>query len=173
MITKLAIGVEGGIDMNREKRTPVCRVWKHEDPAYVLANSDDLIAFVISTDSEYKKTEVAAWEQEIKECPHTKNLVQNLGAFNPKTPKCNSCDLTENLWLCLRTGHVGCGRRNYDGTGGNGHAKEFFEANGHPVCVKSGTISPEGNASVFCYICDEDVKVPDLPEKLAALGIDI
>lgn len=131
------------------------------------------MAFVISSDSEYKKTEVAAWEQEIKECPHTKNLVQNLGAYNPKTPKCNSCDLTENLWLCLTTGHVGCGRRNYDGSGGNGHAKEYFEANGHPVCVKSGTISPEGNASVFCYACDEDVKVPDLPEKLAALGIDI
>lgn len=41
--------------------------------------------------------------------------------------KCNSCDLSNNLWLCLTCGSLGCGRKNYDGSGGNGHGMEHFE----------------------------------------------
>jgi len=35
---------------------------------------------------------------------------------------CKSCDLSTNLWLCLTCGALGCGRKQPDGSGGNGHA---------------------------------------------------
>ena len=59
---------------------------------------------------------------------------------------CSKCDLKENLWLCLTCGALGCGRKLYGGVGGNGHALAHFEESQHPVCVKLGTITPEGNA---------------------------
>ena len=59
---------------------------------------------------------------------------------------CASCDLKENLWLCLTCGALGCGRAQYGGIGGNGHALNHYEATQHPVSVKLGTITPEGGA---------------------------
>ena len=87
--------------------------------------------------------------------------------------QCDDCILKENLWLNLSSGHIGCGRRNFDGSGGNGHALKHYEETGNPLAVKLGTISAEGNASVFCYKCDEDVKVPNLPQILKNMGIDV
>lgn len=140
-----------------------------------MDNLEKLSTFVENFDSAYKKTEVAAWEQEFKECEHVKNLKIEIEEKLTKEQlsKCADCDLTENLWLNLSTGHIGCGRKFFDGTGGNNHALEHYEASGYPVCVKSGTISPEGNASVFCYKCDDDVKVENLPEILEKLGLDV
>ena len=40
------------------------------------------------------------------------------------------CDLTTNLWLNLVDGTLLCGRKNYDGTGGNGHALAHYETTG-------------------------------------------
>ncbi len=39
---------------------------------------------------------------------------------------CSKCDLSANLWLCLTCGNLGCGRKAYDGTGGNNHGVEHF-----------------------------------------------
>jgi len=36
--------------------------------------------------------------------------------------KCMDCELNSNLWLCLICGNLGCGRKYYDGSGGNNHA---------------------------------------------------
>ncbi len=36
-----------------------------------------------------------------------------------------------------------------------------------------GTITPEGEASIFCYKCNDDVLDEKLPEHLAQLGMDI
>jgi len=41
---------------------------------------------------------------------------------------------------------LGCGRKNYDGTGGNNHAREHSTESGHTLVVKLGTITPDGNA---------------------------
>ena len=60
--------------------------------------------------------------------------------------KCFGCDLSTNLWLCLCCGNLGCGRKNYDGTGGNGHAMEHYKNTSHEIVVKMGTITPDGNA---------------------------
>lgn len=40
----------------------------------------------------------------------------------PSGWKCEKCDLTNNLWLNLTDGSILCGRRFFDGTGGNDHA---------------------------------------------------
>lgn len=86
---------------------------------------------------------------------------------------CEECDLKSNLWLCMSTGHLGCGRKYYDGSGGNNHAVDHWEKTGNPVALKLGTITPEGTASIHCYKCDDDVLDPKLAEHMAVLGIDI
>ena len=86
---------------------------------------------------------------------------------------CAKCDLKTNLWLFMSTGYIGCGRRYYDGSGGNNHAVEYAEETKHCVALKLGTITPEGSASIHCYKCDDDVLDDKLAEHLAVLGIDI
>jgi len=58
--------------------------------------------------------------------------------------QCLSCDLTGNLWLCLTCGFANCGRKQFGGIGGNGHALDHFTETGHMLGVKLGTITPEG-----------------------------
>lgn len=65
----------------------------------------------------------------------------------PAVPsQCSSCDLTSNLWLCLTCGLANCGRQQFGGIGGNGHALKHFHETGHMLGVKLGTITPEGTA---------------------------
>lgn len=73
--------------------------------------------------------------------------------INLDLAKCNSCDLSNNLWLCLHCGTLSCGRKNYDESGGNGHGIEHYNSTKHSLVVKLGTITPEGGASVHCYTC--------------------
>lgn len=87
--------------------------------------------------------------------------------------KCAECDLNSNLWLNLSDGYLGCGRKNWDGTGGNNHALDHAKSTGNGIVVKLGTITPEGKASVHCYVCDEEVIDPNLAEHLAVFGIDV
>ena len=63
----------------------------------------------------------------------------------------------------MNCGHLGCSRKNYDGSGGNNHAVDHYTSSKHPLVCKLGTITPEGTASIFCYDCDDDV----LDKKLA------
>lgn len=103
---------------------------------------------------------------------------------------CSKCDLKENLWLCLTCGALGCGRKLYGGVGGNGHALTHFEESQHPVCVKLGTITPEGNAGrlhiaflftklktgapdIYCYACNDSRIDPELVLHLANFGINV
>jgi ubiquitin carboxyl-terminal hydrolase 5/13 len=44
----------------------------------------------------------------------------------PQGWKCEQCDLTTNLWLNLTDGSILCGRKFFDGSGGNDHAVEHF-----------------------------------------------
>lgn len=63
--------------------------------------------------------------------------------------KCNDCTLSSNLWLCLVCGNLGCGRKNYDGSGGNNHAIEHYNSTKHPLVVKTGTFTADGNACKY------------------------
>lgn len=49
----------------------------------------------------------------------------------------------------MTCGHLGCSRKNWDGTGGNNHAIDHFENFQHPLVCKLGTITPEGTACKY------------------------
>ena len=179
-VTKLAIGKPGGIDPetdNYEVRVIVhcLKCAKNLDVAH--PKIQPLVDSVLLAQSANMETQVAEWEQEIRACEHTLMLDQSGAtqvAAHMKNAKCSKCDLSSNLWLCMTCGHLGCGRKNYDGSGGNGHGLEHFEQNPtHCVNIKLGTITPEGKASIFCYACDDDVLDNDLNRHLAVLGINL
>jgi len=69
-------------------------------------------------------------------------------------------------------GSLGCGRRMYDGSGGNGHGMVHYKETNHSLVVKLGTITSSG-ASVHCYSCDDEVIDHNLRDHLANFGIDI
>ncbi|VDD79527.1 unnamed protein product [Mesocestoides corti] len=117
-----------------------------------------------------------AWEAE-NLCPVSKfaqTLVQldNGVTVPPSGHKCHKCDLTTNLWMNLSDGTISCGRRFWDGSGGNNHAIEHYERTGYPLAVKLGTITPT-TAEVFSYAEDDMVTDPLLAQHLAHFGIDM
>ena len=158
--------------------------------------------------SSARQSEVKAWEEEINPCLHTLTVEQLVSSSIPASGRsfsfsitqhvlthqiglahCSSCDLKENLWLCLICGTLGCGRQQFGGVAGNGHGLAHFEASGHPVSVKLGTITPEGGAGlcpllfvrlranisidIYCYVCNDSKRDPDLSAHLASFGINI
>lgn len=66
----------------------------------------------------------------------------------PSGWKCEKCDLRENLWLNLTDGAILCGRRNFDGSGGNNHAVEHYQTTGYPLAAKLGTITPDSAGGI-------------------------
>ena len=53
-----------------------------------------------------------------------------------------SFDVASYYWLLLTTG-----------SGGNNHALEHFQQTHYPLCVKLGTITPDG-AGIYSVSCD-------------------
>lgn len=131
-----------------------------------------LVTSLLNTSSESQQSGIKAWEEEINPCEHTLTLYQynNITIEDKLTARCNLCQLSSNLWLCLTCGNLSCGRKE---TGGNGHAIEHFTKRNHPLVVKTGTITPNGEASIYCYTCDKDVKDPNLGKHLLNFGIDV
>ncbi|OLY79649.1 Ubiquitin carboxyl-terminal hydrolase 14 [Smittium mucronatum] len=138
-------------------------------------NVDKAINAIKSALSASKKSEVHSWTKEVIECQHLLSLHQDPSKFLTDNDRnvCSQCDKTENLWLCLECGSVGCGRRQYDGSGGNNHAIDHFNTTGHIASVKLGTIEPNGTADVYCYLCDENRLDSNLHLHLKMLGIDV
>jgi ubiquitin carboxyl-terminal hydrolase 5/13 len=100
------------------------------------------------------KDEIKAWKDEtLSTCFHTIDLVQYDGVkiLENGLAHCNLCKLKENLWMCLSCGNLGCGRAQYGGLGGNGHALSHYESCKHPIAVKMGSITPHGSAG-FCFL---------------------
>ena len=83
-----------------------------------------LVDSVLLAQSAYNQSSIAEWENELRSCAHIKSLDQTTSSrvADKNLLKCSKCDLKSNLWLCMVCGHLGCGRKNYDGSGGNGHA---------------------------------------------------
>ncbi|KAJ3935880.1 MAG: ubiquitin carboxyl-terminal hydrolase 14 [Lentinula lateritia] len=137
-----------------------------------------LISSILTSPSSARQSEVQAWEEEILPCEHTLTLDQLPLSTQPIAEAghatCSSCDLTSNLWLCLTCGSLGCGRAQFGVTnGGNGHGLAHYHATRHPVAVKLGTITPEGNADIYCYLCDDSKLDPSLSNHLAIFGINL
>lgn len=120
-----------------------------------------------------RKEEVKAWEQELVSCEHVRSLNQDVARTiaSQDLGHCSSCELNENLWLCLQCGNLGCGRAQFGGVGGNSHGLAHATESGHGVAVKLGSITPEGNADVYCYTCDDERIDDKLGDHLAHWGI--
>lgn len=131
---------------------------------------------IISSMSAQKRIEIQTWqEDEITACEHTRTIVQESNQLSrlQARDRCSQCEMKDNLWMCLICGSIGCGRKQYDGSGGNGHGAEHFDSTKHAVAVKLGTITPAGAADVFCYTCQEMRVDPNLSQHLATFGIDV
>jgi len=180
-ITRLAIGVEGGL--NFDDNVPqfeyhysvtclkcACELDKNEEKV-----AQSVAAVIASSAATVQENNV--WMEDPPEpCPHTYELNQTEGAAhvaNKAQATCQQCSINEHLWLCMTCGALGCGRQYADGSGGNGHGITHFEATGHPVVLKSGTITPEGTADMYCYGCDKAVIDEHLAKHLAHFGIDV
>ena len=70
-----------------------------------------------------------SWEQKLFISKHSESLIQlDTGhKIHPSGWKCSNCELTSNLWLNLTDGSILCGRRQFDGSGGNDHALDHYK----------------------------------------------
>ncbi|KAL9651603.1 hypothetical protein ABK040_001548 [Willaertia magna] len=190
--TKVAIGVEGGFQLKEEEENDDNYEELH---SLVLLEPNNLviglpnnnlpekvklsIKGILESQSVERKKEVVQWEGEaLKESTYALTLKQIGERKVPASNwKCDCCDITDNLWLNLTDGHIGCGRKFWDGTGGNNHAVEHYQQSGFPLCVKLGTIHIDENnepkADVYSYAEDAMVKDPKLIEHLEYFGINI
>ncbi|KAI8437058.1 hypothetical protein MSG28_010427 [Choristoneura fumiferana] len=190
-ITRLAIGVEGGFDPScgKPKFTytnhysiivlPGLHTYPWPNPSLPEAIKKSAQA-VIDAESPFKIAELAAlagtWDGEAREVSvHAVSLKQldNGVKIPPSGWKCAKCELTTNLWLNLVDGAVLCGRRFFDGSGGNEHAVEHYRETGYPLAVKLGTITAEGKGDVFSYAEDDMVEDPYLADHLKHFGINV
>jgi len=152
-ITKLAIGKPGGADLEETWETHLilfCYSCNLKIPTETNSTISNMVKYIINSSSASESDTLKAWELEIFPCEHTLTLQQDENVIiKPKNEaKCDShaCAMNSNLWLCLTCGNLGCGRKQYDGTGGNGHGIEHFQFTKHPLAVKTGTITPSGDA---------------------------
>jgi ubiquitin carboxyl-terminal hydrolase 5/13 len=188
-ITRLAIGVEGGFDGNaknyeyEEKYTIVAL------PGFVSVPypSEGLpeqitssVKGILEAESALVKREKEAmsgtWDGEVRQVSqYSFDLLQldNGRKIPPTGWKCEKCDLTNNLWLNLTDGSILCGRKFFDGSGGNDHAVAHYKVTGHPLAVKLGTITADGKADVYSYGEDDMVEDPNLKQHLAHFGINV
>eukprot|EP00117_Sycon_ciliatum_P019378 scpid39448/ scgid6154/ Ubiquitin carboxyl-terminal hydrolase 5; Deubiquitinating enzyme 5; Isopeptidase T; Ubiquitin thioesterase 5; Ubiquitin-specific-processing protease 5 len=188
--TKVAIGVDGGFDVAEEKvlyketlklvvmpemRTVDCDAesdaFKQQLPLAIQASVQGILAAQTAS----RQQDVAAWMADPRVVSkYAEGLVQldNGVQIPPKGWKCSRCELTNNLWMNLTDGTILCGRRYYDGTGGNNHAVEFYQETKYPLAVKLGTITTDGG-DVYSYDEDDMVLDPKLAEHLKHFGINI
>ncbi|XP_023941871.2 ubiquitin carboxyl-terminal hydrolase 5 isoform X2 [Bicyclus anynana] len=190
-ITRLAIGVEGGFDPDCGKPkftyTDHYNVvvlpgfhtfpWPNDTLPEVVKKS---VQGVLDAESPFKIAELEAlqgtWDGEKREVSvHAVELKQldNGVRIPPSGWKCAHCDLTTNLWLNLTDGAVLCGRKFFDGSGGNDHAVEHYRNTGYPLAVKLGTITAEGKGDVYSYAEDDMVEDPYLADHLQHFGINV
>jgi len=189
--TKLAIGVEGGfafdgVSYEIERTYQIVVVEGEERFVYPYpdANLPTIVQLavtaVLAQDDASKETEFKAWEDEYVVTKYADGLIQLDNGVrvspNPADWKCEHCGVRDNLWLNLSDGYIGGGRQMFDGSGGCGAALQHFQDTGgiFPLCVKLGTITPDG-ADVFSYADDESDMVidPKLSEHLAHWGINM
>ncbi|XP_062848799.1 ubiquitin carboxyl-terminal hydrolase 5 isoform X1 [Trichomycterus rosablanca] len=185
--TRLAIGIEGGFDVEQEQYDEEVSVVIFPDKQRVtsedLATMPDVVrervslsmAGFLAADSVSHALQVQQWDGEVRqESKHAAELKQldNGIKIPPSGWRCEVCDLQENLWMNLTDGKVLCGRRYFDGSGGNNHALQHFQETGYPLAVKLGTITPDG-ADVYSYDEDDMVLDPKLAEHLTHFGIDM
>lgn len=183
---KLAVPTSNDEDKYEWSFTPACLVCEKVFKLDVtfLPELADVLTGVRLHYASARQNEIQGWEEEIVPCTHTNELVQvppeerhmmsaALPGEEAAERSCSSCNLTENLWLCLTCGNLGCGRAQFGGVEGHSHALSHFEATGHPCSVKQGTITPEGHGDVYCYACNDAREDKQLASHLKGLGLQV
>ncbi|XP_050139938.1 ubiquitin carboxyl-terminal hydrolase 14-like [Malus sylvestris] len=181
--TLMAIGVDGGFDNNEPEYEETHNIVLLPDyvtlpfPSVEFPEKVRLaVDAILLAEGAERKEQLAAWTAEKKQVSaYATNLQQiDNGIIIPSSGwKCCKCDKRENLWLNLTDGMILCGRKNWDGTGGNNHAIEHYKETGYPLAVKLGTITADlEGADVFSYPEDDSVLDPLLAQHLAFFGID-
>ena len=157
-VTKMAFGVEGGFDVSRSKKFTFeekYSIYVHPNvviaypdqtsqlPAHVQQSAEAIIAAESAFLKEERAAMNATWSGEVRQkTKHADTLEQldNGRKIPPNGWKCEQCDLRDNLWLNLTDGSILCGRKFYDGTGGNNHAIEHYYKTKYPLAVKIGSL---------------------------------
>ncbi|KAM5585851.1 ubiquitin carboxyl-terminal hydrolase 14 [Rosa sericea] len=181
--TLMAIGVNGGFDNNEPEYEETHSIVLLPDyvtlpfPSVELPEKVRLaVDSILMAEGAEKKEQLAAWTADKKQTSvYAMNLQQiDNGIVVPSSGwKCSKCDKRDNLWMNLTDGTILCGRKNWDGTGGNNHAVEHYKDTGFPLAVKLGTITADlEGADVFSYPEDDSVLDPLLAQHLAFFGID-
>lgn len=96
-----------------------------ELPMIVSESVKGIIAAESVLTKQEKENLTGTWDGEARiVSKYASNLEQlNHGKKIPPSGwKCEKCDLTSNLWLNLTDGSILCGRKFFDGSGGNDHA---------------------------------------------------
>ncbi|XP_020806530.1 ubiquitin carboxyl-terminal hydrolase 5 [Drosophila serrata] len=191
-ITRLAIGVEGGYnESDMAKKYEIKDTYSivvapeldkklpYPDPELPMRVTQAVEA-ILAADSAIAKLEKATlmgtWDGEVRQASkYAENLQQldNGKKIPPAGWQCEKCDLTNNLWLNLTDGSIMCGRKFFDGSGGNDHAVEHYRVTGYPLAVKLGTITADGKSDVFSYPEDDMVLDPHLERHLSHFGINM
>ena len=192
-VSRLAINMEGGFSTDKDV------VWDEQCSIVVLPSMEAIditrpdLPMGVSLAVAGIRTAVSATRQNLIDSAkgtwdgealvvskHAESLEQlpNPPSIPPSGWKCQatSCDLTSNLWLNLTDGSILCGRRFFDGSGGNNHAVDHFKEAGGcggPLAVKLGTVSRDGKADVFSYSEDDMVLDPHLEKHMQHFGIKI
>ncbi|OBA24141.1 ubiquitinyl hydrolase [Metschnikowia bicuspidata var. bicuspidata NRRL YB-4993] len=142
-------------------------------PAGVAALARDILA----ADAASVAADIQAWQLQVFPCQHSLATTPASGPASPGSlAHCARCPLRENLWVCLDCGAVGCGREQFGSAlKGNSHALSHYELTGHAVAVKLGSLSAddEDSCDCYCYLCNDEVKVPQLASKLRPFGVDL
>ncbi|GLT37905.1 hypothetical protein SLA2020_121890 [Shorea laevis] len=181
--TLLAIGVEGGFDSNEpeyEESYSIVILPNYVTlpfPSVELPEKVRLaVDAILLNEGVEKREQLAAWtadKKQVSAYAMTLQQIDNGVIVPPLGWKCAKCDKKENLWLNLTDGMMLCGRKNWDGSGGNNHAIEHYKETGYPLAVKLGTITADLEAAdVFSYPEDDSVEDPLLAQHLAFFGID-
>ncbi|XP_022700553.1 ubiquitin carboxyl-terminal hydrolase 5-like isoform X2 [Varroa jacobsoni] len=185
--TRLAIGLAGGFQDAKKFQyeehvqivvLPECAVFNIDDPK-LPENIKRSAEGVNKAESVFKAEELNAttgtWDGELRQVSKHSETLQQLtnGVTIPASGwKCSRCDLRENLWLNLTDGAINCGRKFFDGSGGNDHAIQHYNETKYPLAVKLGTINHKG-ADVYSYDEDDMVIDSQLEKHLGHFGIDV
>ncbi|XP_076935914.1 ubiquitin carboxyl-terminal hydrolase 14-like [Bidens hawaiensis] len=177
------VGIDGGFDNQEPEYDETYSIVILPDyatfpfPSVALPEKVRLaVDAILIAEGAERKEQLASWtadKKQISEHALTLKQIDNGVVIPPSGWKCAKCDKTENLWLNLTDGMILCGRKLWDGSGGNNHAIEHYNETHYPLAVKLGTITSDlEGADVFSYPEDESVTDPLLADHLAFFGID-
>lgn len=75
----------------------------------------NLMKRLLATDVSLNTNSLLDWRVDLVACKHVVDLNQSHAKepFQHESGHCLKCELTDNLWMCLECGCLGCGRQQY------------------------------------------------------------